>query len=90
MNKTIEQQYLEAILKDIPSIRSLDYDIKYNAAKSCTAITEDVAIKFIQWADDNKYVQNHSKDWYSVGNEPYQTAITSQELFTLFKQQTGL
>ncbi len=89
--KTIKQQHLEAIINSVESdyyVTGGSYIVSESreyAAEKCSAITEDVAIKFANWLLEKNFSSNGFGDWRSKYN-----SFSSRELYQIFKTENHL
>ncbi len=82
--KNLTQQHLEAIEKGLANHFSED-EANREAAKACTAITEQVAIGFKNWIWDEVY----DHDWDGSSTKEKYRNKDDKELFELYiKTQT--
>ncbi len=90
----IKQQHLEAIEDieidsgDDSGYISLNKESVNETAEKCSAITEDVAIRFAEWANQVGWYFNSYKDnlWHHKSNTHY-SGSTSKEIFEIFNQK---
>lgn len=87
MSKTIKERHLEAIAGCCINNASANH-----AAERSEAITEEIVIEFAEWIlKNNEICLSDTKFWeYRENRQEEMKKVSTQELFKLFKQETGL
>ena len=82
----LEEKHYDAINSEFDTVQGVGYN-KRKSAKNCAQITEQIAIEFAEWVDDNYYVQinfaSNGKNHIWTDGE---VEKTTKELFNEFLQ----